>query len=79
MQRYQQVTVSLIMEDHFKVCGNCGHCTMLNGEFVCIDPKKPQQEVVPMGARRPCFIVTPLTRAQLQATGLMPAASRAIH
>jgi hypothetical protein len=37
------------MNEQFKVCGNCGNCTISNGYFVCIDPAKPEQEIVPMG------------------------------
>lgn len=67
------------MEDQFKACGNCGHCTMIGGEYICIDPAKPRQETVPMGARRSCFVVTALTTKQLAAAALAPVESAAIN
>jgi hypothetical protein len=67
------------VDDIYKVCGNCGHSTMVGGEYVCIDPAKSQQEVVPMGARRTCFVVTALTPAQLEAAALSPAESATIN
>ncbi len=67
------------MNEQFKVCGNCGNCTISNGYFVCIDPAKPEQEIVPMGARRPCFVVTPLTPRQTIAAVLAPDAPATIQ
>lgn len=60
------------MEDQFKVCGNCGHCTAASGKYICIDPAKPHQEAVPMGARRPCFVATALSPEQFEAAALAP-------
>lgn len=54
------------MDEQFKVCGNCGHCTMMGGQFVCIKPGR-EQEVVPLGARRDCFVITPLSEEQFKA------------
>ena len=67
------------MVEQFKVCGNCGHCAMVAGEFVCVDPTRPQQEVVPMGVRRSCFVVTALTPEQAAAAILAPEPSVAIN
>ena len=67
------------MDDQFKVCGNCGHCTMTGGEWVCIDPAKLQQEVVPCSDLRPCFVGNPLTAEQTEAAALVPAPSAAIN
>lgn len=63
------------MDDLYKVCGNCGHCTMIDGGFICIDPDKPEQVRVSMGDRRPCFVVSPLTPEQTIAVTLAPCAS----
>lgn len=67
------------MNDKFKVCGNCGHCTMLDGQFVCIDPQKQRQEVVPMGARRACFVVTALSPKQFLNAAIAPLMSNSIN
>ena len=67
------------MDDQFKVCGNCGNCTMVDEAFICIDPSKPTQEKVQMGARCACFVVTPLTPAQTLATALAPVAPNTIQ
>lgn len=45
------------MDNQFKVCGNCGHVTMADGKFVCMDPVKREPEVVKAGERRECFVV----------------------
>lgn len=67
------------MDDQFKVCGNCGHCTMADGKYVCIDPAKPAQKVVAMGAREPCFVVTSLTPEQARRAALAPAETSTMH
>ena len=67
------------MDEQFKVCGNCGHCTLVEGKYVCIDPQKHAQETVPMGARRSCFVVSPLTAEQTLATVLASDAPNTIQ
>ncbi len=67
------------MDDQFKVCGNCGNCTMIDGEFVCIDPAKPAQVAVRMGEREACFVVAPITPAQTVAAALAPVVSATIQ
>ena len=63
------------MENQFKVCGNCGNCTMVNDRFVCIDSSRSTQMPVRMGDRQPCFIVSPLTSRQAIAAALSPEVS----
>lgn len=67
-----------MMDEQFKVCGNCGHVMMVDGEFVCIDPAKAQ-EIVRMGDRRSCFVVTALTPKQAAAAALSPVCSAALN
>lgn len=45
---------------------------MAGGEFHCIDPSKAASEIVGMGERRSCFVVTALTPAQTMAAALSP-------
>ncbi len=41
-----------------------------NGDNVCIDPMNDHQKTVPMGRRRSCFVVSPLTAEQTLVTVL---------
>lgn len=67
------------MDDRFKVCGNCGYGTMVDGGFVCINPERPGQMPVAIGERQPCFILSPLTQAQTIGAVLAPIPTNAIH